>query len=120
MAPVLLLHGDGDATFVKKYPVATKRVLRAILKATDLCALEPERVGQFLVDRGFVRNRAYAVQTLREIPWTRWRDYDPADTMRFYALRLHEAGMIRTNPQKILARGADWRFHKELKKELKA
>src|SRR5206468_318728 len=109
-----------NVTFVKKHPVATKRMLRAFLKAADLCALEPDRVGQFLVDRGFVKNQAYAVQTLKEIPYTRWRDYDAADTMRFYALRLRETGMIKTSPQKILARSTDWRFINELKKELKA
>ena len=40
--------------------------------------------------------------------------------MRFYALRLHEAGMIRTSPDRIIAQGTDWRFFKELKQELKA
>ena len=39
--------------------------------------------------------------------------------MRFYALRLHEAGLIKTSPQKIVAQGTDWRFLNELKKELK-
>ena len=42
------------------------------------------------------------------------------DTVRFYALRLHEAGMIKSSPQKVLAQGTDWRFLNELKKELKA
>ena len=45
---------------------------------------------------------------------------DPEDTVRFYALRLHEAGMIKSSPQKILAQGTDWRIWQELKKELKA
>ncbi len=103
-----------------KNPIATKRMLRAFLKATNMCALEPERVGRFLVDRGFVKNHDYAVQAIKEIPYTRWRDYDPADTMRFYALRLHETGMIKASPQTILARGTDWRAINELKKELKA
>ena len=44
---------------------------------------------------------------------------DPEDTVRFYALRLHEARMIKSGPQKIIAQGTDWRFLKELKKELK-
>jgi NitT/TauT family transport system substrate-binding protein len=39
--------------------------------------------------------------------------------MRFYALRLHEAGMIKSSPQKLIAQGTDWRFLNELKKELK-
>jgi len=35
-------------------------------------------------------------------------------------LRLHEVGMIKSTPQKFLAQGTDWRFLKELKRELKA
>ena len=49
-----------------------------------------------------------------------WRDYDPEDTVRFFALRLHEVGMIKSSPQKLVAQGTDWRFLNELKKELKA
>ena len=110
----------GNREFVQKHPVATKRALRAVLKATDLCASEPERVARTLVDRGYVKRYDYALQTMRDVPWTQWREYDPADTVRFYALRLHEAGMIKASPQKILAQGTDWRFLNELKKELKA
>ena len=40
--------------------------------------------------------------------------------MRFYALRLHEAGMIKSGPNAILVDGTDWRFLRELKRELKA
>ena len=109
-----------NVNFAKKHPVATKRMLRAFAKATDMCALDPDRVARSLVDRGFVKDHAYALQTLKEVPYTRWREYDPADTMRFYALRLHETGLIKASPQKILARGTDWRFITELKKELKA
>ena len=41
------------------------------------------------------------------------------DSLRFYALRLHEAGMIKSTPKTILAEGTDWRFFNELKRELK-
>ena len=109
----------GNRDFVRNNPVATKRALRAILKATDLCALEPERVARSLVDNKFTPRYDYALQTMRDIPYSRWRAYDPEDTVRFYALRLHEAGMIKSSPQKILAQGTDWRFLKELTKELK-
>jgi len=109
-----------NVQFAKKHPAATKRMLRAFTKATDMCSLEPDRVARSLVERGFVKHHAHALQTLKEIPYTRWREYDPADTMRFYALRLHETGMIKTSPQKILARSTDWRAFNELKKELKA
>ena len=110
----------GNREFVLKHPVATKRALRAILKADQICALEPERVARAIVDRGFTKSYEYALQTMKEVPYGKWREYDPEDTIRFFALRLHEAGMIKTSPQKIISQGTDWRFLKELKKELKA
>jgi NitT/TauT family transport system substrate-binding protein len=106
--------------YVRKYPVATKRVLRAVLKAADLCAAEPDRVARRIVSGGFAENYDYASETLRDIPYEKWREYDPEDTMRFYALRLHETGLIKSSPQKIIADGTDWRFLNELKRELKA
>jgi NitT/TauT family transport system substrate-binding protein len=106
--------------FVQKYPVATKRALRAILKATDMCAAEPERAARSLVDKKLTTRYDYAFQSVKGIPYDKWRVYNPEDTLRFYSLRLHEAGMIRSTPQKILASGADWRFLNELKRELKA
>jgi NitT/TauT family transport system substrate-binding protein len=110
----------GNADFVNQHPVATKRVLRAILKATDLCFSEPERVAQQLVDQGFTQRYDYALQALNEVPYGVWPDYDPEDTLRFYALRLHEGGMITSSPNAIIADGTDWRFFNELKRELKA
>ena len=109
----------GNREFVRKHPVATKRAVRAILKATNVCAAEPDRVAGFLVDRGYTKRRDYALQALKDIPYNRWREYDPEDTIRYYALRLHEAGMIKSSPQKILAQGTNFRFLNELKKELK-
>jgi NitT/TauT family transport system substrate-binding protein len=105
--------------FIRKHPVATKRALRAILKAANLCAADPEQAARFIVSRGYTGELAYAAQALREIPYARWREYDPEDTVRFYALRLHEVGMIKNSPQKLIAQGTDWRFFNELKKELK-
>jgi NitT/TauT family transport system substrate-binding protein len=109
----------GNREFVRKHPVATKRALRAILKADQVCALEPERAARLLVDKGFTTSYDYAFQTMKDIPYGKWREYDPEDTLRFYALRLHEAGMIKSSPQKLIAQGTDWRFFNELKKELK-
>jgi NitT/TauT family transport system substrate-binding protein len=106
--------------FARAHPVATKRVLRAVLKAADFCAAEPAQAARRLVDGGFAERYDYALQTLSEVPYTRWRDYDAEDTMRFYALRLREVGMIRTNPNKLIAEGTDWRFLNEIKRELKS
>jgi NitT/TauT family transport system substrate-binding protein len=109
----------GNREYVRKNPVATKRALRAILKATDLCATEPERAARRLVDGGFTPRYDYALQTLNENAYDKWREYDAEDTVRFYALRLHEAGLIKASPQKIVADNTDWRFLNELKRELK-
>jgi len=106
--------------YAARYPVATKRVIRAFLKASDLCASKPEMAARLIVEGGFTERYEYALQTLTENPYTAWREYDAEDSMRFYALRLHELGMIKSSPQKIIADGTDWRFLNELKRELKA
>src|SRR5215470_17003512 len=108
----------GNREFARKNPVATKRVVRAMLRATDLCVSDPALVAQRMVDRDFTTRHDYAVQTLAEVPYNRWRDYDPEDTIRFYALRLREAGMLKSNPAKIIADAADWRFLNEVRREL--
>jgi NitT/TauT family transport system substrate-binding protein len=105
--------------FVRQHPVTTKRAVRAILKAADLCALEPEQAARAVVDKGHAQSYALALQTMKDVPYGRWREYDPEDTVRFYALRLHEVGMIKRTPQQLIAQGTDWRFLTELKKELK-
>jgi NitT/TauT family transport system substrate-binding protein len=108
-----------NKTFARKHPVAAKRALRAVLKADEVCALDPERAARFMVERGFTTRYDYALQTMKEVPYGRWRQYNPEDTVRFYALRLHEAGIVKSSPQKIIAQGTDWRSLNELKKELK-
>jgi NitT/TauT family transport system substrate-binding protein len=113
-----LLSGNRD--FVENYPVATRRAVRAILKATDLCGTEPERAARRLVEGGFTQNHEFARAALTEIPYASWREFDPEDSLRFSALRLHEIGMIESSPNKIIAEGTDWRFLNELKRELKA
>jgi NitT/TauT family transport system substrate-binding protein len=109
----------GNREFVRSHPAATKRALRAILKAAELCSREPERSAQLLVDQGYTSGYDYAFQLLQDLPYGKWREYDPEDTIRFYALRLREAGMIRSTPDKILAQGTDWSYLNELKRELK-
>ena len=111
---------SASADFVRRHPIATKRVTRAILKATDLCVAEPARIARVLVEGGFTNRYDYALRALTEVPYDRWRDFDPEDTLRFYALRLYEAGMIHASPNQLIAEGADWRFLNELKRELKA
>ena len=110
----------GNRAWVRDHPVATKRFLRAVFKAAEFCQADPEHAARRLVDGGFTQKYDYALQTIRELPYDLWHEYDSEDSMRFYGLRLHEAGMLRTSPNRLLAEGADWRFVNELKRELKA
>ncbi len=110
----------GNRDFIRKHPVATKRAMRAILKATDFCVSDPPAAAQRMVDRGFTTHYEYALQMLKEVPYNKWREYEPEDTIRFYSLRLREAGMIKSTPNKIVADSADWRFLNQLKRELKS
>lgn len=109
----------GNAEFVARHPVATRRALRALLKAADLCAQQPSEVARFMVEKGYEAGREIAQEVLSELPYGRWRESNPADTLRFHALRLRDVGMIRTTPQRILDQGTDFRFLNELRKELK-
>lgn len=112
---MLAAHRD----YVRRYPVATKRALRAIIKATDLCINAPMRVAQQMVNGDFTAQYDYALQMLKELPYGKWREFEPEDTVRFYSLRLREAGVIKSSPNKIIADGTDWRFFNQLKRELK-
>jgi NitT/TauT family transport system substrate-binding protein len=95
----------GNSEYVQNYPVATKRVVRAVLEAADICFGEPERAARRLVDGGFTEHYDYTLQGLGEVPYAKWREYDPEDTLRFYALRLHETGLIKSTPNKLIAQG---------------
>jgi NitT/TauT family transport system substrate-binding protein len=105
--------------FATRNPVATKRALRAFLKATDICAQDPQRAARYLVEKGH-ESYATALEVLTKLPYGRWREFNPEDTLRFHVLRLREVGMIKSDPSRLIARGTDWRFLNELKRELKA
>jgi NitT/TauT family transport system substrate-binding protein len=106
--------------FAATHPIATKRALRAFLKAADICAQDPARAARYMVNKGYEPRFEVAHEVLTQLSYRRWREANPEDTLRFYALRLHEVGMIKTNPNKLIAQGTDWRFLNELKRELKA
>ena len=111
---------SANREFARKHPVATKRAVRAILKGSEICATNPAQGVKAFLAQGFETNPDYALQALKELQYGRWRDYNPEETVRFYALRLREAGMVKNAPQKLIAQGTDWRILNQLKKELKA
>ena len=108
----------GNADFVRRNPIATKRVVRAMMTATDICSAKPDWVAHQLVDRRFTPRYDYARQGLDDVSYRAWRDYDAEDAVRFWALRLREMGMIKSSPDTIIAKGTDFRFLKEVRKEL--
>ncbi len=106
--------------FAERNPIAIKRVLRAFLKAADICATQPERAARFLAERLYEPRYSIGLEVMKNALFGRWREANPEDTLRFHALRLHEVGMIKSNPDALIAQTVDWRFLNELKRELKA
>jgi NitT/TauT family transport system substrate-binding protein len=94
--------------------------MRAIFKTTDYCVANPDTAAERLVAQGFAARLDYTAQTLKDLPYDRWREYDPEDTLRFYALKLHEVGMIKITPDMVIEQATDWRIFNRLKEELKA
>jgi NitT/TauT family transport system substrate-binding protein len=109
----------GNRAWVRDHPSATKRFLRAMYKAAEFCTANPEDAARQLVDGGFAERYDYALETIQNVPYDLWHEYDAEDTMRFYALRLYDAGMLERSPNTLLAEGTDWRFLNELKREMK-
>jgi NitT/TauT family transport system substrate-binding protein len=110
----------GTNEFVKLYPVSAKRVLRALLKAVDFCLSDPGAAAKAVVASGLGSRDDYVRQAFgSEVLYDKWREYNPEDSIRFYALRLQETGMIKAGPQEIIEKGTDWSFLTELKRELK-
>jgi NitT/TauT family transport system substrate-binding protein len=74
--------------FVRRNPVATKRAVRALLKATDLCASDPEGVARLLIERNVPQFYDWhydkVLQEVKDIPYGQWREFDPEDSVRFF------------------------------------
>lgn len=104
--------------WMEKHPVAAKRALRAVLKGADAVKKDPEAAARFVVDRGHTNNYDYTCDLLKEMPYDAWRHYDSVDSVRFYSLRLKEAGILETTPEEIIKRGTDFRYLSQLKREL--
>ena len=112
--------GVTNRDWMEKHPVATKRALRAIIKGADMVAKDPDGSARFMVDRGYADNFDYTCDILKEIPYNNvWRNFDPVDSVRFYALRMKQAGLIRSTPDEIIKKGTDFRYLNELRRELK-
>ena len=61
------------------------------------------RAARYLVEKEYEPRYEVALEVLKSLPYDRWRQSDPTDTLRFHALRLHEVGMIKSDPSKLIA-----------------
>jgi NitT/TauT family transport system substrate-binding protein len=112
-----------NGEWARKYPVATKRVTRAILRATDATAKDKPRAAHEYVARGFYATPSptdedITNEVIRDLSYD-WREFDPEETLRFFALRLADAKLIKSTPQQIIAQGSDFAYMRQLRTELK-
>ncbi|HEY2831129.1 MAG TPA: ABC transporter substrate-binding protein [Sporichthyaceae bacterium] len=105
-------------SWMEKNPVATEAALRAVLKGADAVAKDPSAAAHTLVAHGFTPNEGYAHTALHQMPYHIWRDFDPEDSVRFYTLRLKEAGIIDRTPAQIIKQATNFSYLAQLKLEL--
>ena len=104
-------------------PIATKRVTRALLKATNDAGKDHSKAAHDAHASGvasvFFADETLVTETMAMCTYN-WRDVDPEETLRFFALRLAEAKLITKTPQQILTQGTNFAYMRQLRSELKA
>jgi NitT/TauT family transport system substrate-binding protein len=110
----------GSRDFLRNNPIATRKVIRSILRANDLVSQDPAMAAQLLVDRKLrkANDQEFMVQALSGIPYDKWRHYSPEDSIRFWALRLKELRLIKYSPQEYINKNTDWSHIASLKDEM--
>jgi NitT/TauT family transport system substrate-binding protein len=107
----------GNSHFVRENPIATLRTLRALMRATDLMATQPDVALARMIERGYAKDDAASRRVFHGLPYGRWRTVHPEDSLRFYALRLREVEEISAAPESIVD-SSDWRFLDWLKQDM--
>jgi NitT/TauT family transport system substrate-binding protein len=110
----------GRRDYIRNNPIATRKVIRSILRANDLVSQDPAMAAQMLVDWKLRKadDQKFVAQAFNEIPYDKWRHYGPEDTIRFWALRLKELGIIKYSPEEFISKNTDWSHIASLKKEM--
>jgi NitT/TauT family transport system substrate-binding protein len=110
--------------WARRYPIATKRVTRAVCRAADLVTKDKVSAAHQFVASGFFSTTPAATdeditnEVIRDLSYD-WRDFDPEETLRFFALRLADAKLVKLTPQEIIAQGSDFAYMRQLRSELK-
>jgi NitT/TauT family transport system substrate-binding protein len=116
---LLATHRD----FAKANPVTVKRVTRAFVRAGDLVASDKKAAVRTGLSRFYKDSKVLTAEVLDEtiaMLSYDWREFDPEETVRFFALRLRDAKLVKKSPQQILDEGSDLAYFRQLRKELKA
>lgn len=116
----------GDRDWARQNPVATKRVTRAVLRAADATTRDRSRAARAgvvapgrpwsLLQPGDL-SEADIGETIAMLSYD-WRELDPEETLRFFALRLGDVKVCKSTPQQIIANGSDFGFMRQMRKEL--
>jgi NitT/TauT family transport system substrate-binding protein len=112
--------------WARQNPAATKRFTRAVLRAADATAKDrpaAARAGVGASIRNLLAQRnapelEILTDTTAMVSYD-WREFDPEETLRFFALRLGDVRLIKSTPQQIIAQGSDVAFMRQLRSELK-
>ncbi|HEV2010724.1 MAG TPA: ABC transporter substrate-binding protein [Candidatus Limnocylindria bacterium] len=110
--------------WARRYPIATKRVTRAVLRAADLVTKDRASAAHEYVAGGFFSTTPGATdedivkEVIRDLSYD-WRELDPEETLRFFALRLADAKLVKGTSQQIIAQGSDFAYMRQLRTELK-
>ena len=105
MVPVLLLH-VGRKHGLRPTSIRSRPSARCAPSSRPLICARPSRsVPRGSWSRAASRSLRYALQTMTDVPYNSLARARPEDTLRFYALRLHEVGMINSTPNTAHRRG---------------
>jgi NitT/TauT family transport system substrate-binding protein len=105
-----------NRSFAQRNPVATKRALRALLKASDEAASQPEAATHYVVDKGYRPNYDDVFAAFKDMTHNKWREADHEGSARFYLKDLQGAGVVKNAADKVIADGVNLSFLNELKK----
>jgi len=109
--------------WARRHPIATKRVTRAVLRAADAVAKDRVSAAHEFVAGGFFSTTPAATdeqivnEVIKDLSYD-WREIDPEETLRYYALRLGDAKLIKMSSQQVIAQGSDFAYMRQLRSEL--
>jgi len=112
-------HLVANREWTRRYPIATKHVTRAVLRATDAAAKDHQRAAHDSVAGGYPKDGSLVVESMAMAGYN-WRDLEPEETLRFWGVRLKAVNLIKSTPQQLIQSGTDLAYMRQLRSELKS